>query len=222
MSFTCTVDSPQTIPFDLVFLIRLRYVNTGSTLAKIIQKQHDELEDIPTEYIESIIKGKANTSFRVLLMLDGYDEYTPGTNRDVDRAIESVLGNCFLILTSRPGDYLRKEIRNKMDGEIIIVGFSKEKIKECSTKYLRSAEKSQQMLKQAKEAGIHELLHIPIILIMTLVVFLEENSLPKSKTGLYKTIFRLIMDRTTLKTLSSTSANIPNLEDLLYSLGKLS
>ena len=81
---------------------------------------------------------------------------------------------------------------------------------------------SQQMLKQAKEAGIHELLHIPIILVMTVVVFLEENSLPKSKTGLYETIFRLIMDRTTLKTMNCTSADIPNLEDLLYSLGKLS
>ena len=61
---------------------------------------------------------------QVLILMDGYDEYEPGTNREADTAIERTQGNCLLLLTSRPR-YLKKHIRDKMDGEIIIHGFSK-------------------------------------------------------------------------------------------------
>ena len=204
----------------MVFLIRLRYVKKDQSLGKIIKAQHEELEDTPTEYIESILQGK--TGHRILLMLDGYDEYTPGTSRDIDRAIRVKTGNCFLILTSRPGEYLKKEDRNGMDGEIIIEGFSEQNIKECSTKYLKSKASSEEMLRQAEKTGIYVLLHIPIILVMTVVVFVKKKSLPKTKTEIYKTIFQLAMDRTTLKTFGCKSADISKLEDMLYTLGEFS
>ena len=44
------------------------------------------------------------------------------------------------------------------------------------------------MLKQAREAGISGLLHIPIVLLMVCAVFMEKNSLPKTKTGIVKVI----------------------------------
>ena len=192
----------------------------GQSLVEIIRKQHGGLKQVTNDYIESLLEGE--TRHRVLLMLDGYDEYKPATNDDIDRAIESTIGNCFLILTSRPGDYLSKSIRDQMDGEIVIEGFSEENIKECSTKYLDSREKSQEMLEQAEETGIKDLLRIPIILVMTVVIFSQEKSLPKSKTGIYKTIFQLVIDRTTLKTFGCKSEAISNLEDLLHMLGEFS
>ena len=192
----------------------------GPSLIEIIKKQHDGLKRVANEYIESILEGETN--HKVLLMLDGYDEYKPGTNDDIDRAIESTIGNCFLILTSRPGDYLSKSIRDQMDGEIVIEGFSDENIEVCSTNYLKSEEMSDKMLEQAIETGIYVLLHIPIILVMTVVVFTQEKSLPKTKTGIYETIFRLSMDRTTLKTFGCKSANISKISELLYALGELS
>ena len=192
----------------------------GPSLIEIIKKQHDGLKRVANEYIESILEGETN--HKVLLMLDGYDEYKPGTNDDIDRTIELTIGNCFLILTSRLGDYLSKSIRDQMDGEIVIEGFSEENIKVCSTNYLKSEEKSEQMLRQAKETGIDVLLHIPIILVMTVVVFIQEESLPKTKTGIYETIFRLSIDRTTLKTFGCKSANISKISELLYALGELS
>ena len=212
--------SPK-VPFHLVFLIRLKYVKRGQSLIEIIRKQHGGLKQFTNEYIESILEGETN--HRVLLMLDGYDEYNPGTNDDIDEAIELGIGKCFLILTSRPGDYLKKDIRDQMDGEIIIEGFSKENIKQCSTKYLSGdKQKSEEMLKQAKATGLYALLHIPIILVMTVVVFVKEKSLPKTKTEIYKTIFQLVIDRTTLKTFGFKSAAISKLEDLLYTLGEFS
>ena len=189
-------------------------------MTEIIRKQHGGLKQVTDQYIESILEGKTN--HKVLLMLDGYDEYTPGTNADIDEAIESTIGNCFLILTSRPGDYLSKSIRDQMDGEIVIEGFSNKNIEKCSTKYLDSREKSKGMLEQAKMTGLYALLHIPIILVMAVVVFLEKKSLPRTKTEIYKTIFQLVIDRTTLKTFGCKSAAISKLEDLLYWLGEFS
>ena len=114
--------------FDFVFLLRLRYVDKLSSLARLIVAQHDKLKPQDTNDIDTILEGKTN--HRVLLLLDGYDEYKPGMNKDIDRAIEHSIGNCFLILTSRPDlpsgkkHYVSREIRDKMDAEVIIEGFN--------------------------------------------------------------------------------------------------
>ena len=81
----------------------------------------------------------------MLLLLDGYDEYKKGTNTDIDDAIADTIGDCFLIVTSRPGDYMKKIDRDQLDGEIIITGLSPENIEKCSAKYLGSTELSQSL-----------------------------------------------------------------------------
>ena len=112
----------------------------------------------------------------MLLLLDGYDEYKIGTNKDIDEAIEFTVGNCFLMMTSRPGDcYVSRKIKNKMDGIVAIEGFSEENIVKCSTLYLGCEEDSNKMLDQARKTGLNELLKVPIILLMCCVVFMEEK-----------------------------------------------
>ena len=194
-------------------------------MAEIIKFQHN-LDDIWTDHIASVIKGETN--HKVLLLLDGYDEYKNGTNTDIDKAIESKIGNCFLILTSRPGNdsgdqmFISKKIRNRMDGEIVIEGFSQENIEKCSIQYLISEENRQKFLNQAVETKFFDLLHVPIILLMSCTVFISNMSLPNSKTELYGDIFFLIMDRSTLKTFGCKSKDVPNIDQWLSILGKLS
>ena len=214
--------------FDFLFLVRLRYADKLSSLAKLIVAQHGKLETTDLELIDSILKGKTN--HRVLLILDGYDEYKPGTNKDIDRAIEHSIGNCFLILTSRPDPpsskkhYLSNNIRKKMDGEVIIQGFDDENIKKCSVQYLGSKQKALKMVNQARKIGIYDLLKIPIILLMTCVIYFEHQSLPKTMTKIYKQIFEMIIDRTAIKTFQlGLCSDIKNcLEELLCALGELS
>ena len=198
---------------------------TSSSLAQIIKSQHN-LRKVKTEHIDSILDGE--THHKVLLLLDGYDEYKGGTNIDIDDAIENKIGNCFLILTSRPGNdsgekmFVNKKVRNRMDGEIVIEGFSQENIKKCSIQYLVSEENRQKFLSQAVETKLFDLLHVPIILLMSCTVFISNMSLPHSQTKLYGDIFDLIMDRTTLKTFGCKSSDIPNIDHSLSILGKLS
>ena len=207
--------------FDFVFAIKLNLVNKTSSVAEIVKLQHDRFKamDVSLDHIESIMKG--TTKHRVLLLVDGYDEYTRGTNRYIDAVLESRTGSYFLILTSRPGDHLPATVRDSMDGVVMVTGFSLEKICRCSAQFLDSEEMSHQMVLEARKSGIKDFLYIPIILLMTCVVFAEKKSLPKTKTGIVGIIYELMMDRTTLKTFGCKSRNVPNLDKLLYLLGEV-
>ena len=176
------------------------------------------LHKVHTRDIEKILKGKN----KILMILDGYDEYTKGTNENIDNLIESTTNEYFLLLTSRFGDYLKKKVRRQMDGEIEIKGFSKENIKECSCRYLGSRRSSRRFMRQAEHSKIYELLHIPIVLLMSCIVFKENGSLPDTQTELFGTARQIIIDRTTLKTFGKKSSALENLESWLDELDEMS
>ena len=207
--------------FDFVFTIRLKYAEKDVSLPELIVKLHDKLKFQPVGQIRAILEGK--TKHKVALLLDGYDEYSKGTNRDIDEAIESGIGNCFLLLTSRPG-YAAKSIRDRMDCEVRIEGFNNENIRKCCDLYLGSRQRTDKLLLLAKQAGISEanLLRVPIILLMICVIFDEKQSLPKTKTEIIRTIIKLMMDRSTLKHFGCKSQDLKQLDNSLEILGKIS
>ena len=207
--------------FDFVFLIRLRHADKASSLAELIISQHNRLEvmEVQTEKVKAILKGK--TKHKTLLMLDGYDEYKPGTNKDIDDAIEKTVGSSVLILTSCPG-YLDKTIRPTMRNIATIKEFNYENIMKSSELLLGSTEKAEAMIDQAEEAGIYDLLHVPIILLFSCIVFQEHNSLPKTQTEIYQAIFKLLIDRSAEKDESLKNMDKDSLDNLLDILGKAS
>ena len=214
----------------MVFLIRLRKVNRQCSLEQVIIDEHDQLSEMDKTMIQLLLEGKTDKS--VLLLLDGYDEYTSRVNTAIDRAIESRIGNCFLILTSRPGTdsgdktYVSKEIRDKMDGEVRIDGFNEESKKRFCTEYFGSEEDSQNLLKQAHEKlgkdRYNELLSTPIVLLMICVLYEENKSLPDTRTRIYETVRELAMDRTTWKTFGCRSSQVKDIQKMTYILGKFS
>ena len=202
----------------------MRNVDENCSLAQLVVDEHDlEKEDI--EMVKSILTGK--TKHKVLLLLDGYDEYTPGTNTELDRAVEKTVGKCLLILTSRPkeGVNFTQKIRDKMDGEVKIRGFTDENIKKCCSQYLGSEQEADNFLEEAeKKSGLYGLLKVPIILLMTSVLYNEDDkkSLPERKTELYKDLHQFVMDRSTLKphNYGCVSAEVSKLKAKLQTLGQ--
>ena len=206
-------------------------MDENCSLAELVADEHDlEKEDI--EIVKSILTDRKH---KVLLLFDGYDEYTLGTNTELDRAIEKTVGTCFLILTSRPkeGKDFTGKIREKMDGELVIRGFSEENIRKCCSKYLGSEEEADKFLEEAKtKADLYELLKVPIILLMTSVLYNEDEKkslveddkkgLPERKTELYENLYEFLMDRSTLKSnnYGCYSSKILNIQDMLQTLGK--
>ena len=205
--------------FDFVFLLQLRHVDKVSSLVQLVIQQHEYLEQVDPEFLTNLFTEKSK--YYVLILLDGYDEYSNGMNKDIDKVIKQGFMKSFIILTSRPG-YLEKHIRDTFDGEIIIKGLSNKNINLCASKYLQSKERSDVFLKQAKEIGINELLRVPIILLMTCMVYDEKQMLPTSKTQLVRIIFELCMDRTTLKIFNRKSYELDDIQTLINKLGELS
>ena len=103
-----------------------------------------------------------------------------------------------------------------------IKGFSKENIMKSSELLLGSKEQAEAMIYQARKAGIYDLLHVPIILLFSCLVFQEHNSLPKTRTEIYQEIFRLLIDRSAEKDESVKDLNKDSLDDLLDILGEAS
>ena len=68
--------------FDFAFTIRLKYVDETSSLPELIVQQHEKLKPEHVSQIRAILEGK--TKHKVALLLDGYDEYKKGTNKEID------------------------------------------------------------------------------------------------------------------------------------------
>ena len=100
-------DSPLD-QFQCTFLVLLKDVDSDIPLEDVIVEQHKlKVEPSMVKYILE------NTN--CILILDGYDEYRKGTNRHIDERISGQSGKKgFVIITSRPGDYMKKQDRNKM------------------------------------------------------------------------------------------------------------
>ena len=128
---------------------------------------------------------------------------------------------------------MEKSDVDQLDGEIAITGLSKKNIKKCATGYLQSllalqndmgaAENAcKNLIEQAKKAELHELLRIPIILLMVCVLYSNEQSLSDTKTGIVWAIIKMCIDRSTLRLLGKKLSDVEDLDEMLFILGELS
>ncbi len=181
-------------------------------------KQHARLksEGVCSSEMKALLQGQTNG--KILLIFDGYDEYTKGSNEEVDEMLLNGKDNCMIIVSSRSGSFLHS-IKTSMDEEVRITGLSYDNITRCAEQYLGSKRSCKDFLFQATE--VRGLLHIPIILLMACTVFIENSCLPSTKTGLFKKVVHMSVSRTTLKTMGKTANEVENLHELMVKLGKL-
>ena len=69
---------PELDPFDLVFAIPLRDVQPHHKLEELIVQCHRRLKYNNVEYKDIAEILNTDTGQKTLVILDGYDEYTPG------------------------------------------------------------------------------------------------------------------------------------------------
>ena len=177
--------------FNFVFHVALKGVKDNKNIEEIIISQHPALfgNKVQPQEIRSILEEDQ----KVLIILDGHDEYKPGTNSDIDKIITKfILRNCCVIITSRETKELAT-IRECIDAEAKITGFDKPRVEEYVTKYMGSSEKCEQLLSKTEEIGIQSqencgILSIPILLHMICILFLSRVSLPRTKTGIFSAI----------------------------------
>ena len=165
---------------DFIFHISLSMVDNDDDIESIIVQQHKGLKGNgvqPAEIKEILLNHR---KMKVIIILDGHDEYEPGTNSDIDYFItKEYLRNCGFVLSSRETDHLPK-IREHMDTEVEITGFDEHGVKEYATKYLGSS-KCDELLQKTERGKTknpslnYGILHIPIFLNMICTLFLNDG-----------------------------------------------
>ena len=205
--------------FDLIFLVRLRNVTSNDPLETIIAEQHELFEKQESQ-LKSILDE--SVKYKVLLCLDGYDEYTPGTNEAIDQAIQSPNENYYILVTSRPGQYVSRSLMDQMNFQLQLDGFRDDEIKRCTEDYLGKAEETRKFIRSLKDTGLKDLKKVPAFLLMLLQLHGKLESLPKKKTQVIWNIMKMCIDRSVQRHFHITVDEMENLDEMLYRLGELS
>ena len=214
--------------FDFVFHIALKDVRGNETIEEIIIKQHKGLKSrkVSPAEIKNIIESGLH---KVLLLMDGQDEYTPGTNADIEDAIKrNILTDNWIIVTSRENEELA-DIKQHMDAEAEIIGFDQNGIEEYMTKYLGKKDKCDKLIDIAKQSGIIEfdwipyaynygILCIPFLLHMICVLYLRKVSIPKTRTGIISAIVERCPDWEEIR--KTGKKRVKEVEEALVQLGE--
>ena len=216
--------------FDFIFHIALKLVKDNSSIEDIIMKQHTGLKagKVTRDEIKSILNEDAKT--KVLLLLDGHDEYKVGRNTDIDEAIKKEkLWNCWLILTSRETEKTY-ELQEYMDAEAEINGFDKKNVESYISKVVPDGQ-TKDLLEQAVSVGLchkvldqlvyknNSILTVPILLHMICILFLNKRILPNSVLGIIQAIVDRCMDREAIRAKGKKAEQ--RVDQALIRLGKL-
>ena len=199
--------SEQLRKFHFVFHIALKHVkkNSGS-IEDIIFGQHSRLKAKKVKPVEirSILEGDTS---KVLLLIDGHDEYRTGYNADIDEAIrKETFGDIWMILTSRETEQLY-DVKQYMDAEVEIHGFNETSVQDYILRYMDDDRKAANLLKQAEETGMlhvfyRSILNVPMLLNMVCSLFEGKDSdsvLPRTRTELLGCIVQKCVNREAIR-----------------------
>ena len=211
--------------FQFVFHIALKHVKDNISIENIIIAQHSGLKanKVQPAEIKSILEGDN----KVLLLIDGHDEYKTGQNTDIDEAIKKEsLWKCWIILTSRETEQIN-DIKEYMDAEAEIQGFDSPGIRNYVKRSLGNDEKANRLMRQAKDSDLYNdqrelsgtILIIPIILNMICVLFKFHQTLPDTKTGIVQAIVDRCIDREAIRAKGQKA--VDSAKRIMYNLGKL-
>ena len=190
----------------------MKHVDSDITLEQVIIQAHDlDDKNITQDEIKTIVDSP-----RSLLIFDGYGEYKKGTNLAIDAAISSGMVSASIIVTSRPNHMGQKD-KKKLDGEIQNHGLSDSSIKECTQRYLEDKEKARYFLWMAGERRVFSLLKVPILLLMTCVIFIEKETLPRKRSQIVRSIIDMYVMRA-----HERGVDLEDMDNILLFLGELS
>ena len=172
--------------FSIVFFVFLKVVKPGAAIENVIIEQNSYMKGLKMtdRKLENILEKFGN---RCLLILDGLDEHTLGTNQDVLKIIRGEkLLSCNIIVTSRP--HSTKQIEKYFPVILRVEGFTKNKAKQFAIKILNDELKVKTVLKfnpvDSKAYGDIPIYKCPILLSF-LCVLMREDDIDLSTGGMH-------------------------------------
>ena len=209
--------------FDLVLLVRLRDVSNLQDVPSILRASQvlDNDGAISVDDLYEYVRGHQE---KVLLILDGYDEYIYSSENDESPVIKiwkkSELRRCCVVITSRP--MKAETLRKFSDAQFKIDGFNEERQEEFARRYLKDDEDIKEFFKYLEKHDLSELAEIPLLLVMLCLVWTKtkREELPKERTDIFAQFIETLFDHMGEKQ-SAESVSAKDYSVELYALGRL-
>ena len=208
--------------FDLLLMIPLRNVCHSKTFRNmLIEAKLFPAED--QKLVDALLRYILEHKDKVLLVLDGFDEYNAGEETPVVSRVwmGDELRDCFVILTTRP--IREDDVKRYSSAQFQIKGFDHAQIKEFSMKFLEDEQEVQKFLDYIKIHKLKEIAEIPLLLLMLCLVWKEKDreGLPEAKVHLYSDFIQTLLNHMTAKDADEEVKSIKGYGGDLEQVGEL-
>ena len=207
--------------FAVVLLIKLRDVcNTQDFRAMLEKAELLSLGDVMvfSQLYDYILRNQQ----KVLLILDGYDEYSAETSSPVHQIWKgSQLRDCTLLVTTRPRK--KDELRPGSHAQFEINGFDPWQVKTFALKFLRDQAKVDKFTAFLRKRSLWGLAEIPLLLLMLVLSWevYDYQGPSTSRADVYNSFCQTLLDHVTAKTSDETFRSVDEYREDLAKLGEL-
>ena len=205
--------------FAVVLLIKLRDVCNTQDFCDVLQKAELLSAGDPmvfNQLYDYILRNQQ----KVLLILDGYDEYSAETSSPVHQIWKgSQLRDCTLLVTTRPRK--KDELRPGSHAQFEICGFDHWQVRKFALKFLHDQTEVNNFTKFLYERHLSGLAKIPLLLLMLVLSWKNYQESLTSRSDLYYKFCQTLLDHVTAKTSDETPRSMDEYREDLVKLGEL-
>ena len=212
--------------FELVVAVNLKEVSKCQSLVDVIRESNVFAKE--DKYMtEGLVDYITNNQEKVLLIFDGYDEYSCGRDSEIYEIFSgNYLRSCCVLITTRisKADDLR-------GGKVLhaeITGFSEVDGEEFMRRFLDSKDEASELEDHLDEKDLDQLAKVPLLLLFFCILWKQgkSKSFPESKTKLYVDIVQFILNhnhsqQTTDKTKTKQYVELKSYKEILSEIGKV-
>ena len=205
--------------FAVVLLIKLRDVCNSKDFCAMLKKA-ELLSADDSVVCNQLYDYIRRNQEKVLLILDGYDEYSAEKSSPVHQIWEgSELRDCTLLVTTRPRK--KDELRPGSHAQFEICGFDDWQVEKFALKFLRDKTEVNNFTEFLYERNLWGLAEIPLLLLMLVLSWKKYQGSLTSRSDLYYKFCQTLLDHVTAKTSDETLRSIDEYREDLAKLGEL-
>ena len=213
---------PQTLgAFDLVLLVKLRDVCNLQDVPSILATSRAVASD-GTVSVDNLYDYVRRHQEKVLLILDGYDEYvyTAGKSPVLEIWNENLLSNSCVVITSR--QMKAETLGSSSDAVFKIDGFTDHRQKDFARRFLKDGEDVKKFFEYLEQHNLRKLAQIPLLLLIMCLLWKEKDrkALPKKRAHIFTQFVKTLFDHMREKQSAESVFNIEDYSDELYALGR--
>ena len=205
--------------FAVVLLIKLRDVCNTKDFGAVLKKAELLSADDSVVFTQLYDYIRRNQQ-KVLLILDGYDEYSAEKSSPVHLIWKgSQLRDCTLLVTTRP---LKKdELRPGSHAQFKVNGFDDLQVEKFAFKFLRDKTELYNFTEFLYERDLWGLAEIPLLLLMLVLSWKKYQGPLTSRSDLYYKFCQTLLDHVTTKTSDDMPRSMDEYREDLVKLGEL-